>query len=178
LLHRLWRRHRRGLDRRHGGSGKFDIGLGGLGRDIDLVLADLAVALGRHLVAGALVRYHLRERLRLRRVLLMVLRRCRRPRRLVRLLIRLLVLRLRRRCLLRCESQLLRRRLRWLRLGHHGLLRDLRGRLGRRLAGGLGRGNAIVNEAGLGRPAFHAELVFGRGMVSAVGTEHRYVNGG
>lgn len=159
MLHRLRRRHRRGLDRRHGGSGKFDIGLGGLGRDVDLVLADLAVALGRHLVAGALVRYHLRERLRLRRVLLMVLRRCRRPRRLVGLLIRLLVLRLRRvdgwplrlrrRCLLRCESRLLRRRLRWLRLGHHGLSRDLPGGL-RRLAGGLGRGNAIVNEAGLG----------------------------
>lgn len=97
--------------------------------------------------------------MRLRRVLLMVLRRCRRPRRLVGLLIRLLVLRLRRvdgwplrlrrRCLLRCESRLLRRRLRWLRLGHHGLSRDLPGGL-RRLAGGLGRGNAIVNEAGLG----------------------------
>lgn len=91
---RLRGRHRRCLNRRNGGRGKLDIGLGGLGRHVGLVLSDLVVARGGHLVAGSLVGDHLRERLRLRRIRLLVLRRCHRPRRLIGLLIRLLIWRL------------------------------------------------------------------------------------
>lgn len=197
--------------RRLGRRGReMDIGLGGLGRDVHLVLSDLALPLRRHLVARSLVRYHLRERLRLRRVRLLILRRRHRRQGLVGLLIWSLVLRLRRvggwslglgrpfhRPLLgrrdrwsrlRCIDRLrlwsgrgLRRLLHW-RFRHLGrgnrLLRDLLGSLRRLRAGDLGRGNAIVNEYGLGRPAFHAELVFGRGMVSAVGAEHQDMKGG
>ena len=90
---RLGSRHDRSLRLHHRGGGKLDVGLGRLGRDVDLVLSDLASPIRGHLVAGGLVRYHLRERLGLRRVRLLVLGRCRRRRLLVGLLIRLLVLR-------------------------------------------------------------------------------------
>ena len=237
---RLGGRHDRSLRLDRGSGWKLDVGLGRLGRDVDLVLSDLAVPLRRHLVAGRLVRYHLRERLRLRRVWLLVLGRGRRRRLLVGLLIRLLVLRpglrpvsgsplrlrrtvhrtlfdrrcrrrlgrhvlwlgrrslyrwrllrlLRRRGLRRYVLGLrrrLRRRRRLLRLlrrrfsrsgrSDRGLHLTCRSRLRLWRRGSLDRGNAIVNEFRLGRSAFHAELVVGGGMVSAVGTEHQDVNG-
>jgi hypothetical protein len=118
LLSRSGRRHRGDLDRSCRSDRKLDIGLGGLGRNVDLVLPDLAVALGRHLVAGPLIGDHLRKRLSLRRIGLLILRRRHRRCRRVRLLV------LRRRCVSgralrpRCpvhRSRIdRRRRLRWI----------------------------------------------------------------
>lgn len=86
LLHRL-------LVGNRGRGRKLDIGLGRFWRDVDLVLADLTVALGGHLVAGALIGDHLRKRHGLRRIGWLVLGRGHGRRGLVWLLVRLLVLR-------------------------------------------------------------------------------------
>lgn len=89
-LRRLWVRLRRWSGRRLGRE--MDIGLGGLGRDVHPILSELALTLRCHLVARSLVWHHLRERLRLLRILLLVLGRCHGWSGLIGLLIRLLVL--------------------------------------------------------------------------------------
>lgn len=192
--------------RRHRGWRELNVGLGGLGRHVHLILPDLAAARGGNLVAGPLIWNHLRQGLR--RIRLLVLGRPQRGLRRrgpILRLIGLLIIGLRRRRVhrrllravhrpqlrwrdrrrLRCHVlrlrywRRLRRRCRRLRRsGHRWLRRNRQGRLRWRSNARSGRRNAIIHESGLGRTAFHAELVAGRGMVPAVGAEHRDENVG
>ncbi len=192
---RRLRRSRIGLGRRqrgrrrHRGWRELNIGLGGLGRHVHLILPDLAAARGGNLVAGPLIWNHLRQGLR--RIRLLVLGRPQRGLRRRGPILRsigLLIIGLRRRRAhrrLRCHVlrlrywRRLRRRCRRLRRsGHRWLRRNRQGRLRWRSNARDGRRNAIIHESGLGRTAFHAELVAGRGMVPAVGAEHRDENVG
>lgn len=89
------------------------------------------------------------------------------------------------RCILRLRlgdgrgmRRLLRRQVRRPGRGLRRRTRDILGRFRPRRTGGFDWRDAFVNETGLGRTAFHAELVIGGGMVPAVGAEHQKKNGG